>query len=280
MAIVGFFETQLHAGTINATASFSAQHNFASACQKEKPMATVHRTTNRPHASLVTQTCGALSRALSPWRRVAAGLMLIGALASAAQATDLALDPNRFFLQYWVNGIEAPTYQVVPATTGPSPFNTELTPFLLPCAVENFGGQLTVNLAPTGPAVYWGLEVRFFTANTQPIASTGFYGNYPFDHVSGRVTPPVQPGSHSDAGYTVLSTLPTNPFKYHLFQPHDLGTEPVRVHIAVTAYPDPDQSIVQRETNSANNVLDIWVQRACGSSPALPRPIPRSADQQ
>src|SRR5262249_61891494 len=30
MAIVGFLETQLHAGTINANASFSAQHNFAS----------------------------------------------------------------------------------------------------------------------------------------------------------------------------------------------------------------------------------------------------------
>jgi hypothetical protein len=30
MAIVGVFETELHAGTINTEASFSAQHNFAS----------------------------------------------------------------------------------------------------------------------------------------------------------------------------------------------------------------------------------------------------------
>jgi hypothetical protein len=206
-------------------------------------------------------------------------LVLIVALASAAQATDLALDANRFFLQYWVNGIEAPAYQVVPATTGPSPFNTELTPFLLPCAVENFGGQLTVTLAPTGPAVFWGLEVRFFTTKNKLITSTGFYGNYPLDHVGGRVTPPVEPGSHGDAGYTVLSTLPTSPFKYHLFQPQDLGTDPVRMHIAVTAYADPAQPIVQQETNSANNELDIWVQRACGASPALPQPLPRSAEQ-
>ena len=53
-------------------------------------------------------------------------------MATIPMTTNINLDPARFFLLYQVQGTATPNYQVLPTTTGMSPFNTEVTPFLLP----------------------------------------------------------------------------------------------------------------------------------------------------
>jgi hypothetical protein len=229
-------------------------------------MATTLSTPKAHRSSIVARIVGATFRSRSHWRSVAAGLVLLGGLASTAQATDLRLDPNRFFLVYAVKGITSPNYHVVPAATGMSPFNTVNTPFLIPCDVENFGGQITAALGPSGPAVYWKIKIQLFSSQSPniPIQSTGFSGTTPpFDYLAGGVTPPVQPGAQADAGYTVLSTV--HIFRDFLFQPRDLGMDPVLMVLTITPYQDAQFKHPLEDTDRSNNVLDIWVQRACGS---------------
>lgn len=185
-------------------------------------------------------------------------------MATPQSLTNVSLDPARFFLLYQVNGTASPNYHVLPKTTGSSPFNTASTPLLLPATVEIFGGQITAALAPAGPAVHWGLDIRLFRLNNTLITSQGFAGTSPvFDHLAGGVTGLLEPGTTGDAGYTVLSTV--NHFRDFLFQPRDLGANtPVRMEITVLPFADAQDTQPIPDTDRSNNLLAFWIMRVGG----------------
>src|SRR5262249_25699369 len=82
---------------------------------------------------------------------------------------DLGLDPSRFLTQYQVQNVLAPVYQVLPTTSGPSPFNDASTPQILPCAIQSLDTQVLVSSAPGGPAVYPQVVLRLYTNAVAPI---------------------------------------------------------------------------------------------------------------
>ncbi|HKQ79415.1 MAG TPA: hypothetical protein VJ810_37320 [Blastocatellia bacterium] len=182
--------------------------------------------------------------------------------------TNVRFDLNLFHLNYRVNGVTTPTYRVISATQKyPSPFNTESTPFLLPCTVENFGGELAVtHLDPSGTPVNWRVTARFFRADNSIIWSQGFNQSAaPFDHLDCDVTSSLNPGTTASTGYTVLSTVGN--FRDWLYQPQDFTftpNTPVRMELTLTAFvADGTFKTPIIDTDQSNNVLDIWLMLVC-----------------
>jgi hypothetical protein len=181
------------------------------------------------------------------------------------QNTNVRFDLNHFHLNYQVNGVTAPTYRVMPATqTYPSPFNTESTPFLLPCTVERFGGEVAVNhLDPSGTPVNWRVTARFFRVDGSIILSQGLNQSVPpFDNRFANVTPPLNPGTTASAGYT-----PINTSRAHAYQPQDFTftpNTPVRMELTLTTF-IADQTFETPiiDTDQSNNVLNIWLMFVC-----------------
>lgn len=179
--------------------------------------------------------------------------------------TNVRFDLNHFDLKYQVNGVSTPAYRVMPATQNyPSPFNTESTPFLLPCTVERFGGEVTVNhLNPSGTPVNWRVTVRFFRVDNSIIWSQGFNQSVaPFDFRNCDVTPPLNPGTTASAGYTPLNTVDKD-FRNYLYQPQDFTftpNAPVRMELTLTTFvADGTFKTPIIDTDQSNNVLNIWL---------------------
>ena len=84
----------------------------------------------------------------------------------APHGVDLALLPSHFYLVYTVNNSTTPDLLIPPTTTGVFPFNTADQPFDLPCAVQNFGGQLRAQVNHAATPVYWKGTVRFLQASS------------------------------------------------------------------------------------------------------------------
>ena len=143
-------------------------------------------------------------------------------------------------------------HQVLPQTTGESPFNTKDTPYLIPCAVQNFGGQLDV--VSGGPEdVAPQVTVELFKADGTVIVSHGFSGTTTFDHLTMDLGT-VPANARQPVGFTVVSTV--NMFKDGLYRPKDLPRhKSVRMRLTVTQ-PNVD-------ANPSNDVVEIWVRRAC-----------------
>jgi hypothetical protein len=219
-------------------------------------MTTIDVTIHPEHAG-----APARPRARAFTRRVVTALVLTSGLATAAQATDLGLDASRYFVQHQVKGALAPVYQVLPSKPGPNPFNDMETPYLLPCWVQNFGGQVKVDSAPGGDVSYPRLTVRFYRKNGQPIVTQGFDGIVSLDHLDSDL-PPLAPGESEDVGYTPLSTV--NPFRTWMFQPKDLpANQPVRMELSVTPFADAQYTQPGPDSNPGNDTVNFWVQRAC-----------------
>jgi hypothetical protein len=190
-------------------------------------------------------------------------LAFVCSLAGAVQATDLGLDPTRFFVRYQVRGLFTPEYQIVPTTTGAFPFNTRVTPFLLPCRVQKFGVQLQVASALSGDTVYANVRSRFIQDDGTVIVSQGFGGaTPPFDFIEGNLWP-LAPGESKPAGYTPINAVDPQ-FRPYLYQPQDLPAN-VSVYMELTVMPYSDDQFTQevRDVNPDNDVINLWVMRVC-----------------
>jgi hypothetical protein len=188
-----------------------------------------------------------------------AALALASAVAGAAHAADLGLNPYRFFLVYTVKNQTAPVYQVLSAT-GASSFNTQDTPMLLPCGVQNFGGQLQV--VSGGPDdVYPRVTVELRKPDKSLTVSHGYYGNVTFDHLDMNLNP-IPAGTVADAGFTPVSKI--SPFKGWLYQPKDLPENtPVKMELGLTQFSDPQYTQGVNDPNPTNDALDMWIMRVC-----------------
>lgn len=95
--------------------------------------------------------------------------------------------------------------------------------------------------------------------------SQGFSGVHSFAQGVFAVTPPIAPpGASADAGYTPLSTI--NVFRDWMYQPADLGQNtPVRMELRVTPFADVQHRQLLEDSTPENNVVTLWVQRACGA---------------
>ena len=177
--------------------------------------------------------------------------------------TDLELSHSRFFLTYVADNTSLPDTEIVPTTTGAFPFNTANTPFLLPCGVQNFAGQLQAHLLSAPTPVHWQGTVRFLRADGTVIVSKGYSGTQSFDHGVLPVTEALNVGASAGAGYTPLSTI--HSFRDFMYQPADLGANtPVRMELTVTPFADTQHKIPITDSNPANNVINLWLMRACG----------------
>ena len=227
-------------------------------------MVTTQTTTTTHRADIMARTAGAGARVRALWRHVAVSLALVGSLAGTVQATDLRLDPTRFFLRYQVRGLFSPEYQILPMTTGAFPFNTAKTPFLLPCAVQKFGGQLQVDSVPPGDSVYANVRIRFIQSDGTVIVSQGFGGTTPpFDFVDANLSGLLAPGESEEAGYTPINAVDPQ-FRPFLYQPQDLpANRPVYLELTVMPFTDPQFTQSAVDANPDNDVINLWVMRVC-----------------
>jgi hypothetical protein len=218
--------------------------------------------------TLIALLCSAWPAASVPWAGTqslfppgpSAQATTAATVDAAPAVTDLAIDPFRFYLEYTVNDTTTPTYQVVPTTTGAFPFNTADTPFLLPCEVQESGGQISAHLLSAAAPVYWKGIVRFIHEDGTVIVSHGYSGMHTFDSRAFPVTPILAPGTSADAGYISLSKV--NVFRDEMFQPDDLGEDtPVRMELTVLPFADAQHMHPIVDSRPANNVVNIWVMR-------------------
>jgi hypothetical protein len=196
----------------------------------------------------------------SKWCRVAA-LVLATGIGGLAHAADLAINPYRFFLVYQVKNTTSPVYQVLPQPGGAS-FNDANTPMLIPCGVQMFGGQLNVQSA--GPDdVYPRVTFELYRSDTNSIiVSHGYSGNVTFDHLDMNISALLAAGQSEDAGFTPVSKVSV--FKDWLYQPKDLPANvPVRMDMAVSGFADSQFTQGVNDPNPSNDVLKIWIMRAC-----------------
>jgi hypothetical protein len=208
-------------------------------------------------------------RCLLP-RAVALGVALVGCVAGAAQATDIGFDPSNFRVVYTVNGGPVPgepVYKVeVPGAAGLN-FNTSQTPFLLPCEVNRFGVDVFAGSTPESDPVFWAVTVSFFQLKAnqpeQQIVSHGCLGDTTFDSGTGDVTPVLMPGTSAEAGFTPIDSVDL-PYCRFQFQPDDLKKNtPVRMQLQLQGYTDNTFATLVPDTNPSNNVISLWVKRAC-----------------
>jgi len=179
---------------------------------------------------------------------------------------NLMLNPFHFQVVYHVNGKVSPTYQVSPGITtlspfNPSPFNSDLTPFLIPAAAEIFGFNAQADSAPGSDPVYWQVTIRFFQPppSNAIIVSPGDPSKNvaPFSFRTGDVTPIVNPGQHGQAGFTPV--VADNIYLYH---PKDLPLNtPVRLEITLSAFSDSAFTKPVTDTDPSTNVLNFWLMR-------------------
>jgi hypothetical protein len=176
-----------------------------------------------------------------------------------AAQTDLGLDASRFLTQYGVQNVQSPVYQVFPATTDASPFNTADTPEVLPCALQSFDTQVLLTSASGGTTVYPQVTVRLYNANGTPIMSTA--NGSTIDQVVANLAP-LQPGATTMADLTAISSV--SPDAGVLFQPRDLPrNRAFRMEITVTPFADPQYSRPVSDANPDNDVMSFWLMKAC-----------------
>src|SRR5262245_32577820 len=123
----------------------------------------------------------------------AAGLALAGGGGSA----ELGLDPHRMFFRMWSPAGDSGDFQNLP--------NNIHDPIVLPCDVEQFGGQLDIDYSGAGPTVYPKLTVTLFDDKNQQITSKGCLGN---TNVSSLVVPigPITAGAVAPFGFIPVSS--------------------------------------------------------------------------
>lgn len=190
-----------------------------------------------------------------------AALLALGGFAGSAHATNLGYNEWNYQLVYRVAGESAPSMTIHPPASGQFTYNTSNTPYLLPCDVENFGGQIAYSSAAGGSPAYPRVSIAFYRTDDSTIVSHGYYGNVTFSSL-GMDLPVIQPGASALAGFTLISTI--NPFKQWLYQPSDFpANTPVRLEMTLREFSDSSYTQEVLDSNTANNQLNIWLMRAC-----------------
>lgn len=173
-------------------------------------------------------------------------------------SVDIAFDITSFELVYQASGIHSPTYKLTP-WAGPqpvqlppdAPFNTPRTPFLLPSAVELFGGELRISSQSTIP-VYWKVVAQL-TDNGVAITTTDGFAQAEV----AAVTAAVQPATTALTGYTPI--MINHP---GLYEPQALPTQqPVLMTLTLLAFSDAAYVHPMKDSTPANNQLSIWLMR-------------------
>jgi len=206
------------------------------------------------------------ANAHASWCTLTLGLTLVVTLTSVAVATDIGLTPALFGVVYHVNGSSSPDYGVKAVTPDGFNPNTSRTPFLLPCGMQSFGFNVTVNSTATSAPVFWGVTVSFFLLNNNntetQIVTKGCLGTTSLDQVTSGVTGVLNPGATAAAGFTPINA--GGDFCQWAFQPTDLQKNiPVRMQIEVQPAQDQDLKKPVTDTNPQNNRINFWVMNAC-----------------
>lgn len=190
-----------------------------------------------------------------------ASLLALGGFAGTAQATNLVYNEWNYQLVYRVSGESAPVMTIHPPATGQFTFNSPNTPYMLPCNLENFGGQIAYSSAAGGSPVYPRVYMAFYRPDNSLIVSHGYYGDVTFSN------PPmdlqvIQPGASTLAGFTLISTI--SPFKQWLYQPSDFpANTPVRLEMTMRAFSDSNYTQEVLDSDTTNNQINIWLMRVC-----------------
>jgi hypothetical protein len=180
---------------------------------------------------------------------------------------DVGFDINQFRVAYSLGlyttaeykQLRSPDYHVMPKTQpgnpgfdALSPYNTPLTPFLIPSAAKMFGGQLSVFSHSSIP-VYWTVRSQFVTQGNVALTQSPSGANF-FDTQPGAVIPQ---GGMGLCGY--LAILATHPWS---FQPDDLPLhEPVHLQDKLHVYSDGAFANELTDATPADDVIGIWVMR-------------------
>src|SRR5262245_42576975 len=207
------------------------------------------------------------------WCALVVGLALVGSVRGVAQATDIGFDPSRFRVVYTVPDGPVPgtpIYKVEPLSADLH-FNTDQTPFLLPCDVDRFGIDVWAGSAAGGDSVYWAVTISFFQLDKNgiehPIGSHGCYNNTPtFYSGTSCVTDPLVPGTEAEAGFTPIDSA-DQPYCAFQFQATDFKKNaPVRMHVELTPYSNSGCTGLVTDTNPSNNGFDFWLKLAKSES--------------
>jgi hypothetical protein len=211
--------------------------------------------------SIVTTTTTTETTGTTTTSTGATATTMTSTTTSTVPEADLAFDPTVFISQYEVSGVRGPAYAILPATSGPSPFNSEATPALLPCQFQNLDIRLQVAVTPNSARPYGELTVRLYGTDGMVISSRGFdNASSVFDRVDVAL-PLLDPGTW-DVPFTPISSV--DPSRNELFQPRDLPkNRPVRLEMFVAPYADAALTRPLTDPTPADDVLNLWVMRTC-----------------
>jgi hypothetical protein len=111
--------------------------------------------------------------------------------------------------------------------------------------------------------VYPRVTFELYRSDTKNvIVSDGFYGDVTFDHLDMNISAQLSAGQSEDAGFTPISKV--SAFKRWLYQPKDMPANvPVRMDMAVSGFADAQFTQGVNDPNPSNDVLSIWIMRAC-----------------
>jgi hypothetical protein len=176
-------------------------------------------------------------------------------LAVAGPPADLGFEPNRMFFRFVAPSTGTVDFQVLPDNLH--------NPIVLPCDLQEFGGQADFKYIGAGPTVFPKFTEAFFNAqNNQSIVSSGCTGllvlqnEWAYFHA-------MTAGSVQTDGYGTVSS--TNQFCPWMFQPSDLPADTVvRIHLTIAPYDsDSSQANPVSDPDLSNNEHDIYVRRSC-----------------
>jgi hypothetical protein len=178
---------------------------------------------------------------------------------------DLELSKSQFYLTSHAPSAGTSTVVLpVPAPPAPGPFsfNTAASPFVLPCDLDNFGGQMQANLLSSTTPVYWQGDVRFYNQQAQLIVGHGYSGSNTFDHAILNVSAILNPGASALAGFTPISSV--NQFRDWMWQPSDLpANTAVRMEWTLGSFADAGFTQALTDSHPENNVANVWLMRVC-----------------
>ena len=178
---------------------------------------------------------------------------------------DLELARSQFLVNYDAGGVSSPAVEIpIPASppAGDFAFNTPQDPFVLPCDVETFGGQIRTNLLTAPVPVFWQLTTRFLLEDDSVIVSHGHSGMQTFDEVVVQVSQSLSPGDGAYAGYMPVSSV--NPWSEWMYQPSELPPNtPVRMELVVAPFEDAGFTQAIPDNEPSNDVVNLWVERVC-----------------
>jgi len=178
---------------------------------------------------------------------------------------DLALSHSQLSLNYVAGGVASPVITMpIPALPPPGDFafNTPQDPLVLPCDLEQLGGEIRVDLLTSPTPVFWALTLRLVKQDDSAIVSHGYSGMQNFDSFLVPVSTSVSPGALAYAGYVLVSSI--HQFNEWMYQPSELPVNtPVRLELAVEPFADAGFTQPVTDNVPSNDIANLWVERVC-----------------